>query len=254
VEDTRGKRRELIVERCEADRVLCQVPRTTYLAPGMELGLRRKGKSRIATNILEVPAKVGAVVVRVDDELELRGDTELGHPAMFGRRGELLARASVSCGLPALIAALKPGHHVLFDDGKIVANVMSVEDDVARLRIIRVRGEIAKLRAEKGINVPDTHLALPSLDEDDLEVLRTAVELADMVALSFVRSVEDVRTLHRELARLGARDIGVLLKIETRPPPTGMSCFSSSLRKRSTAMAAPARSVPGRMRANSSPP
>jgi len=37
-----------------------------------------------------------------------------------------------------------------------------------------------------------------------------------MVALSFVRSVEDVRTLHRELARLGARDIGVLLKIETR--------------------------------------
>jgi pyruvate kinase len=216
VEDTRGKRRELIVERCEADRVLCQVPRTTYLAPGMELGLRRKGKSRIATNILEVPAKVGAVVVRVDDELELRGDTELGHPAMFGRRGELLARASVSCGLPALIAALKPGHHVLFDDGKIVANVMSVEDDVARLRIIRVRGEIAKLRAEKGINVPDTHLALPSLDEDDLEVLRTAVELADMVALSFVRSVEDVRTLHRELARLGARDIGVLLKIETR--------------------------------------
>jgi pyruvate kinase len=216
VDDTRGKRRELTVAKCEPDRVRCDVARTTYLAPGMELGLRRKGKSRIASNILDVPAKAGAVVVRVDDELDLRGDSELGHPAMFGRRGELLARASVSCGLPALIAALKPGHHVLFDDGKIVASVMSVQDDVARLRIVRVRGESAKLRAEKGINVPDTHLALPSLDAEDLDVLRTAVQLADMVALSFVRSAEDVRSLHRELALMGARDIGVLLKIETR--------------------------------------
>ncbi len=57
---------------------------------------------------------------------------------------------------------------------------------------------------------------MPALSHDDLRALAFVVTRADAVSLSFVRSVEDIRALHDELARLGSVNVGVVLKIETR--------------------------------------
>jgi pyruvate kinase len=73
-----------------------------------------------------------------------------------------------------------------------------------------------KLRADKGINLPDSTLTVPSLTERDLEDMAFAARHADIVGLSFARSAEDVLLLEQRLAERGGGDIGILLKIETR--------------------------------------
>ena len=72
------------------------------------------------------------------------------------------------------------------------------------------------MRANKGINLPDSDLSIASLTSKDLEDLEVVAEQADIVGMSFVRSPGDVEALEAHLARLGRPDIGILLKIETR--------------------------------------
>src|SRR5690606_39906272 len=73
----------------------------------------------------------------------------------------------------------------------------------------------AKLKPEKGINLPDTNLHLPSLMPEDIRALDFIIEHGDIVAQSFVRSPEDVYALTDEVARRGATELGLVLKIET---------------------------------------
>src|SRR5262245_8321994 len=75
----------------------------------------------------------------------------------------------------------------------------------------------AKLRTEKGINLPDTKLNISALTPKDREDLEFAVEHGDLVSLSFVRRPEDVAELIHELDRLEAKETGIILKIENRP-------------------------------------
>lgn len=75
---------------------------------------------------------------------------------------------------------------------------------------------VVKLRAEKGINLPDSELPVSALTDEDRAHLAFVAEHADLVGLSFVRSPADVAVLHDALDALGRRDIGIVLKIETK--------------------------------------
>jgi pyruvate kinase len=70
--------------------------------------------------------------------------------------------------------------------------------------------------ADKGINLPDSRLDLDGLTGQDIEHLEFIARHADMVGLSFVRRPADVLMLQHHLERLGAANLGVVLKIETR--------------------------------------
>ena len=59
-------------------------------------------------------------------------------------------------------------------------------------------------------------LCLASLTADDLKALEFIVQYADIVGYSFVRSEADVRDLQAQLEKLGAGEMGIILKIETR--------------------------------------
>jgi pyruvate kinase len=108
------------------------------------------------------------------------------------------------------------GDRVFFDDGKIGGTVEVIDAEGAHCRITRARPKGSVLRADKGINLPDSSLRLPALGAKDRADLMQVVRLADIVALSFVQRPEDVAEIEEELARLEARDIGLVLKIETR--------------------------------------
>ena len=99
-----------------------------------------------------------------------------------------------------------------------VAEIEQTANDGERITvtITQTGPKGAKLRAEKGINFPDTPLAMSALTEKDLADLPQVVRLADMVQLSFVREPQDIAQLHAELDRLGAPRLGVVLKIENR--------------------------------------
>lgn len=125
-------------------------------------------------------------------------------------------RTCVSISLPSVFADVRPGQRIFFDDGKIKAEITEVSPQEFGVRITYTGMNGAKLRADKGINLPDTRLRLPSLTEDDLTNLPFIAKYADIVGYSFVRTPQDVEQLQKELHRLGRSDLGIILKIETK--------------------------------------
>ncbi|CAJ1582264.1 pyruvate kinase [[Mycobacterium] wendilense] len=121
----------------------------------------------------------------------------------------------IGCTLPEVIDAAEVGHRVLFDDGKIAGKVVEKDPDLLRITITHARAKGAKLRADKGINLPDTTLSASAPTDQDLVDLAVIAEFADLVEMSFVQQPGDVERLLEELGRLDAHDMGLVLKIET---------------------------------------
>ncbi|MEZ4400432.1 MAG: pyruvate kinase [Kofleriaceae bacterium] len=102
------------------------------------------------------------------------------------------------------------GHQILLDDGYLALAVTAVDD--REVKCVVVAGGI--LKNNKGINLPGVAVSAPALsDKDKLDIewgLRMGV---DYVALSFVRTAEDVLEARRLLTHDGVT-IPVIAKIE----------------------------------------
>jgi len=116
----------------------------------------------------------------------------------------------VGCSVPGIIVQLQVGDRVLFDDGVIEATVLARHPFAAELQVDRISGK-PRLKAEKGINFPDTQITLPALTSFDRQCLPFILKHADMVGYSFVQSVADLSGLQE--AMLGQR-IPIIVKIE----------------------------------------
>jgi len=117
---------------------------------------------------------------------------------------------SFSTTLPLFIDEAKKGEKILLDDGNIELECIkkSGNGKDAELYCIVKSGNL--LSTGKGINLPDSNLTVPSLTEKDKKCVSYAVENGfEYLALSFVRSGEDVRVLKRLLTRLAARPKGL---------------------------------------------
>jgi pyruvate kinase len=112
---------------------------------------------------------------------------------------------------PSVIGdVLEPGHDVLIDDGHIRLRVERVERPRA-VCLVLVGGAVS---AHKGVNLPGVPLPIPSVTPKDVDDLAFALELGvDFVALSFVRSAEDVRDLRHRIEEAGSQAL-VISKIE----------------------------------------
>ncbi len=120
---------------------------------------------------------------------------------------------------PEIFAALKPGAHLLVNDGKIRLKVAACGADFADC-IVVAGGTISN---RKGVNVPDVVLPLAALSDKDRADLEFACDLGvDWLALSFVQRPEDV-TEARALVRGRA---AILSKIEK---PAAVEAFDAIL-------------------------
>jgi pyruvate kinase len=117
--------------------------------------------------------------------------------------------------LPQALAAAQVGERVWFDDGRLGAVVERRLPQGLALRVTVARDGGEALRADKGINLPDTRLDLPALTPQDRADLPTVARLADTVGLSFAQSADDVRQLRAALADHGVPELGIVLKVET---------------------------------------
>ena len=220
--DLRGKSRILEVERSYGRSRWATATQTAYLRAGAVLQLTHLPKSARRTKA-SGPAEVGAPTVDKQFILLKPGETLLltraplpGKPAGYDKLGRPVSPASISCTLPTIFSDIQPNERIWFDDGKIGGIIEVVEPEVARVRITAAKAGGDKLRADKGINLPDSHLHLPGLTEKDLRDLEFIAQHADLVGLSFVKRPDDVRALQDQLARLRADHLGIILKIETR--------------------------------------
>lgn len=217
-DDAREKARSLRIEEVRPDSVVASAAQRAYVLDSVDVRVSREDK-RLRKGRLGVGgAPDAAIELSVGDTLVLTSRDVPGRPAKRDANGAIEKPALIACALGGALDHLDIGHRVSFDDGRIEAVVRSVKknDKDHVLEVVRTQRPVAKLRPEKGINLPDTTTDVPSLTEEDRRALPFVAKHADAVSLSFVRRPEDVRALHEELDRLGRPSIGVVLKIETR--------------------------------------
>jgi pyruvate kinase len=190
--------------------------RTAYLVPGLPLKLKRATGVGPEASLGAFTPREGAIDLHAGDVLVLRGDSRPGRPARRDASGEVLTPAFIGCTMPEIFADVRSGEPIWFDDGKIGGVIERVRSDELLVRITRARPRGARLRADKGINLPESLLRVPALTSKDLEDLEFIAANADVVALSFANRAEDVHALQRELARRGPRRPAIVLKIETQ--------------------------------------
>lgn len=125
---------------------------------------------------------------------------------------------AVECTLSEALEAVKVGERVYVDDGKLGAEVERAETwgRLARVTSAPVKG--VRLKPEKGLNFPDTHLKVAALTDKDLVDLDFVAAHADGIGFSFVQSAADVEMLQDALAERRPNDwqtMSLILKIET---------------------------------------
>ncbi len=216
LDDSRGSVRSLMVREPFGLSWLAECNQHVFIAEEAECRLYRKKRLLIQGKVTNLPEVFQPIVLNVGDELILTRENKAGRQARFDHAGNVTHPASIPCTLGAVFSGVRAGQSIWFDDGKIGGEIQSNEGDRIVVRITHAALQGSKLRAEKGINLPETVLDVAALTEVDIANLRILAPHIDMIGLSFVRTPEDVRALHRELNVIGADHLGTVLKIETR--------------------------------------
>ncbi|MCC9136212.1 pyruvate kinase [Pontibacter silvestris] len=146
------------------------------------------------------------------------GDVENGSVEIVeGQHIKLVCDGSVSTAdrlstiYTGLAKDVKEGDAILLDDGKLELKVLSTDKELEVVTEV-VYGGIVKPR--KGINLPNSKVSAPSLTEKDVEDLHFGLDNdVEWVALSFVRTAEDIHEIKRIIAERG-KDTRVIAKIE----------------------------------------
>ena len=119
---------------------------------------------------------------------------------------------------PDLARDVRPGHHILIDDGLLELRVDASDGVEARCTVLQ--GGVLKER--KGMNLPGVAVSSPALTDKDRDDACFALEAGvDFLALSFVRRPWDVTDL-KELVAAAGRTVPVIAKIEK---PEAMDCI-----------------------------
>jgi len=115
----------------------------------------------------------------------------------------------MSVASPALAAAVAPADVIYLADGSVRLSVLAVRDGSGEIdTTVEIGGAVS---SRQGINVPGELASMPSVPEDDLELLRFGEEMGvDMIALSFVRRPEDITDVRQHT------ETPLIAKIEKR--------------------------------------
>ncbi|MBG7587450.1 pyruvate kinase [Rothia kristinae] len=110
-------------------------------------------------------------------------------------------------GLPGDV---RPGDLLLIDDGKVRLEATEVSATTVTTRVV-IGGKVSD---HKGINIPNAAVSVPALTEKDEKDLRWALRTGvDIIALSFVRSGDDILRVHEIMEEEGLK-LPVIAKIE----------------------------------------
>jgi pyruvate kinase len=143
----------------------------------------------------------GAIELQKGNKVTLTSEKIIGTPA------------KIAVSFKGLHSDVVPGSIVLLDDGNIELQVAEIRP-TGDVRCEILRG--GELKSNKGVNLKNRLVSLPSLTTKDYQDLDFAVsEELDFLALSFVQSSSDVRFLKQALAERGA-SIPVIAKIERK--------------------------------------
>ncbi|MFG1606359.1 pyruvate kinase [Actinoplanes sp. NPDC049265] len=135
---------------------------------------------------------------RTGDVVTITGDDIMGTPDR------------VSCTYTKLPHEVKVGDRLLIDDGKVAVEVTAVEGNDITCLVV----EGGPVSNNKGVSLPNVAVSVPAMSDKDEEDLRFALRMgADVIALSFVRSPDDIKLVHQIMAEEGVTR-PVIAKVE----------------------------------------
>jgi pyruvate kinase len=214
--DTRNKKREFTITKTTENGCIASCGKTTYVETGMEL-FTNSDHSSAPIIIGELPRVEQFIMLHPGDFLQLRKDAVPGEPAKRDADDNLISHAQISCTLGEIFDQVRAGEPIFFDDGKIEGIIREVDQDNMMVEIVKARQKGRKLRADKGINFPNSKLDIKGLTAKDRKDLVYVAQNADTVNVSFVNRKQDVRDLMAELEKLNTpKGFGIILKIETQ--------------------------------------
>ena len=215
--DARDVKRKLKIVKSKENALLIESDKTLYVLEGAEFHLQRRGKKVGLFTAVNVQQTIEPILLQRGDQLHLTREPVEGTHAEHDEEGELVSPAQIHCTLPEAFEHVQENQAVWFDDGKIGGIVDSNDGSVIEVQITQVPPGGGRLRSGKGINFPETLLHSRALTHKDREDLKQLKDRVDMVALSFVQTADDVADFQRYLVELGKPDLGIIIKIETKP-------------------------------------
>jgi len=176
---------------------------------------------QVIRDVRELNEKLGTHVALLGD---LQGPKirvgEIQNNGITLRKGDVIQFTTVPClgdaqriylNYKAFPLDVEEGDLVLLDDGKIKLEVLR-SNRLDEVELVTIHGGL--LTSKKGVNLPNTKVSLPSLTEKDLRDLDFILDHdLDWVALSFVRSPNDVTELRQRIESRG-KDTHIISKIE----------------------------------------
>ena len=216
--DARDSDRSLTIVEVTDHGCWAETNKTAYIIPGTILRHAHGiGKSNEREGLVgEFLPCENLLLLQKNDLLILTRNLKPGRPATYDCDGQILSPARIGCTIPEVFDDVRAGESIWFDDGKIGGVVEKIEKTRVLVRITQEHLKPLKLRADKGINLPDSKLRLGALTAKDIEDLSFVAQHAEVVELSFANRALDVASLQQCLASLGSRQPAIVLKIETR--------------------------------------
>lgn len=149
---------------------------------------------KIRTNQMED----GGVDINAGDQIKIAAGDFVGNAQKISTTYKTIAQD---------VAA---GDTILIDDGNLELKVVGTDSSEVTAEVVFG----GKLKSRKGINLPDTQISEPSLTEKDIRDLEYGISQdVDWIALSFVRTADDIIDLKNRIKAAG-KDIKVISKIE----------------------------------------
>jgi pyruvate kinase len=214
--DSRNKRCKIIVDGKEGAGRWGLCRDSAYITTGTRMEVQRlKKNGQQSQYVGELMPLEQHLLLKQNDILILKRDPKPGENATHNENGELIKPAFISCTLPDVFEYVKEGEPIFFDDGKIEGLIKEVHPDFLKIKITHAKDLGTKLKADKGINLPDSDLPIGGLTDKDIEDMKFVVSHADAVNFSFVNDTGDVEQLQQCIDELNG-DIGIILKIETK--------------------------------------
>ena len=121
-------------------------------------------------------------------------------------------KSKIPIAYPDLPKAVKKGDTVYLADGSIRIQVLRTKRDEVDGVVLTV----GELISGKGVNLPKLRIRVPAITEDDKEHIKFGIEnKVDIVAVSFIQKVDDIRTARRVAETVGHHPF-IVAKIEKK--------------------------------------
>ncbi|MFO0656611.1 MAG: pyruvate kinase, partial [Polyangia bacterium] len=206
--DTTKRKRTLKVVQLLSDHVLAECAQSFYLQSNTPIKWFRKNKKQAKARCGAVAAKPFSVDLQIGDRvLLIEGNTA---PAQVTG-----AKAVFGISLPDLLASVSVHDRVVFDDGKLNGFVVEKIPSGVVVQVAQTQAETVALKDKKGVNFPDSLLPVRFVTPQDIQDLDAVINLADLIAFSFVRTAADVKEAI-QMIHIRRKDLGIIIKLETQ--------------------------------------